>query len=65
MSSIVFYCKTCGGMFFAASTDRIDAGLSRDVAKYLSRGHRLKSDVPKEQVRYEFWEATCADCGAK
>lgn len=60
-TSIVFYCKDCGNLFFAAvNSPNILADCSNDIRLYLRQGHKM-AEVPHETVRQSF--ASCK-CGA-
>jgi len=58
---IVFYCKKCDGMFFAAVVEFIGKETSKDIAKYLTEGHRLEKVSP-ETVRREWANSSCIEC---
>ena len=59
--SIVFYCKDCGGMFFATCEDPVSKESAKDIAEYLQMGHRLEK-VSAATVRKEWGDSKCAEC---
>lgn len=55
---LVFYCKTCEGLFFAAALEaRVFRDDAETIAQHLEEGHRLAL-VPLETMRTAPW-CTC------
>ncbi|KKT30324.1 MAG: hypothetical protein UW18_C0018G0002 [Microgenomates group bacterium GW2011_GWF1_44_10] len=58
-TAIVFYCKVCGGIFFASVNDEHIKDDARDIARYIKQGHRM-SEISVQDVRAQKW-CTCGD----
>lgn len=60
-SSMVFYCKDCGGLFFAAvKCEQVmkDKQTMRDIGRYLKEGHKI-AEISVEEVRKNFTGCSC------
>lgn len=58
---IVFYCKDCGKLFFAAvNMPHVMREAAKDIAEYLAKGHRM-SEVDTSTVRVTMERCTCDD----
>ena len=57
--AIVFYCKGCGALFFAAMKrgDSIK-GAKKEIIEYLAEGHRIE-EVNPDVVKVKLEECKC------
>lgn len=57
--AIVFYCKNCDEMFFAAvNRPEVIEDSRKDINKYLKQGHRM-SEVDTEEIRVTLGRCIC------
>ena len=53
--AVVFYCKDCGGLFFAAVNEiKVLKESAEDIVEYIHEGHRLEV-IAKESVSRATW----------
>lgn len=58
-TSIVFFCKDCGAMIFAAvNLPEVIAGCADEIGEMSAAGHRM-AEVSHERVRAEFSMCQC------
>lgn len=63
-TSIVFYCKDCNAMFFAAANEpNVLRDCGRDIARYIKAGHGM-AEVTHEDVRKSFSHCRCNEQGS-
>jgi len=62
--ALVFYCKTCGALFFAAmARPNVLAHCADDIAEYLEHGDRMEV-IDADEVPIKFERCTCYDADA-
>ena len=49
-TAIVFYCKVCGSLMFAAVNGEYIADSADDISQCIKEGHRM-AEIPIEDVR--------------
>ncbi len=53
--AVVFYCKDCGGLFFAAVNEiKVLKESAEEIVEYIHEGHRLEV-IEKQSVRSATW----------
>lgn len=53
--AVVFYCKDCDGLFFAAINEvKVLKDSAEDIVEYIHEGHRLEV-IDKELVSNAIW----------
>lgn len=57
--AIVFYCKGCGSLFFAAmKSEKTIKNAKKSIIQYLSEGHRIE-EVDPDVVKVKLEECKC------
>lgn len=57
--AIVFYCKGCGEMFFAAvKNERVIRDSQREIIQHLVDGHKME-EVDADVVKIKFGRCKC------
>lgn len=59
--AIVFYCKDCGELFFAAMKEsQVIKDSKKEIIQYLAEGHRME-EVDPDVVRVSLGNCKCHD----